>query len=149
MEQQSRMACTSFSPAGLFCKLAGPTRLSADRDVVLDRGCAGRCPRSRRGDFPVAPGVHYPGKPNIAAVGGHGHCLWIEEPRPVQSVHDVIADIRCIDLRLDGGVIRNAHYTKQPANILFRSIFLIPPVDLSSQGDPAFFDRDLNGVRRN
>jgi VIT1/CCC1 family predicted Fe2+/Mn2+ transporter len=64
---------------------------SVDRDIVLDRRCARRCPGRHAGNVALVPGGGSPREPDLAAVCMNRDRLRIEEPRTMQGGADVVA----------------------------------------------------------
>jgi len=66
----------------------------------------------------------------------------------MQSMNNVVAEIRRIDLRLDGDLVGNADDPIKRTNITQGCFPLILPFDLTCERDPALLDIDFDCVAR-
>lgn len=121
---------------------------SGDDYVIAYIGHARRRPCCRCGNLSVVRRLDRSSEYDVSILRADPDGLRIEEPGTVERVHDLVADIRDIDLALDADLVGHADHTKEPPDILFGAVFLIMPIDFARKGDPTLFHLYLDRVAR-
>lgn len=114
--------------------------LRADNDAVVNLGNTRRSPRLPPRFLSLRPRPNGAFEDHLATLGFHGDPVRVDLGRARERVLDLTFDFRRLHARLDDDRIDHATDTLEPAHGRFRDTFLIVPLDISFESNPAVLD---------